>query len=137
MSVVNVLNAALYSTLTGGTALTALLASGSAVYYQQAPDNATLPFVVFSHQAGGPDNITAHNMRNQLVYVRGYASTPATAGSIDAQISNLIHKHALSVSGYTNFWTVRETDVYPPPEQLPNNERVYSAGAVYRVRLTN
>lgn len=136
MSIVNALNTTIYSKLTGGTALTALLAGTTSIYYQQAPDNATMPYVVFSHQAGGPENINPSDIRQQLVYVRSYATNQALAGSIDAQCSTLLHKQNWNVSGYTNFWAAREEDLFPPPQQLPNNEFVYSAGGLYRVRFT-
>ena len=135
MSVQNELNAALYSTLTGGTALTSLLAGTTSVYFLQAPEDATLPYVVYSYQAGGAENVTPSDMRSQLVYTRGYASTPALAGSIDAQISSLLHRQTLSVSGWANFWTAREEDfilVENPPDKSP----IYMSGASYRIRLT-
>lgn len=135
MSTYNALNAGIYSKLSGGTALTALLASGSAIYYQQAPDYAALPYVVFNQQGGGPDNRTDHDTRSLVYYVRGYAGTPAVAGSVDAQLSALLHRAALTVTGWTNFWLAREEDL-ATVQVLPNNDRIYSAGATYRVRLT-
>ena len=47
MSVFNALNAGIYTTLAAGTALTGAL-GGTAIYYQQAPEAAALPYVVFS-----------------------------------------------------------------------------------------
>ena len=134
MSVFNVLNTAIYSKLTGGTALTSLLASGSAVYYLQAIDNATLPYIVFDHPGGGPQNINPSDMRSQLVQVRCYALSPALSGSIDAQASALLDRKTLSVTGYTNFVTVRETDV-SSVEVPEDGTKIYMSGASYRVRL--
>ncbi|TXH58140.1 MAG: DUF3168 domain-containing protein [Desulfurellales bacterium] len=133
MSVLNVTNAAIYSKLAANSTLTTLL-NGTAIYYQQAPDNQALPFVVFSLQAGGPDNINPSDLRNQLYFVRGYAATPALAGSIDAQCSTSLHGATLTVSGYTNFWTVREND-FAMPINEPNGARSNMAGAYYRIRL--
>jgi len=126
--------AGLYTKLQGGTALTALLSGTTAIYHLQAPDNSTLPYIVFSTQAGGPENITSSDMRNLLIYVRGYAASPTTAGSIDAQIENLLHKQALSVSGYTNYWSVKQQDV-SLVETPPNSNPVYSYGGIYQFRL--
>lgn len=135
MSVLNALNTAIYSTLTGGTALTALLNSGTAsIFYQQASDHATLPYVVWSHPAGGPTNDYPHDSRSQLVFIRGYSTTPALAGTIDAQISALLHRGTLSVSGYTNWWLARETDL-TLIENAPDGTKVYMAGAYYRINL--
>lgn len=133
MSVLNVTNAAIYSKLAANSTLTTLL-GGTAIYYQQAPDNQALPFVVFSLQAGGAENINPSDLRNQLYFVRGYAATPALAGSIDAQCHASLHGATLSVSGYTNFWTVRESD-FAMPINEPNGTRSNMAGAYYRIRL--
>ena len=134
MSTLNAVNTSLYSTLSGGTALTAMLASGSAVYNGMAPDNAVKPYVVFSQQAGGPMNINPSDIREVLYFVRGYAMTPALAGSIDAQISNLLHKRTLTVTGYTNYMTTRETDI-SLVETPPDGSKCWMAGAIYRIRL--
>lgn len=135
MSTYNALNTALYTTLQGGTALTALLAGTTSIYNQQAPEGATLPYVVYNQQAGGPDNITNGDLRSVVYYVRGYASSPTTAGSIDAQISTLLHKQTLSVSGWTNIWTAREDEFSLVEVPLDSNP-IYSVGAFYRIRLT-
>lgn len=134
MSVVNALNTAVYTVLSANSTLTSLL-GGTAIYYLQAPDNASLPYVVFSHQAGQPDNTHAHDMRNQVVFVRGYAGTVTVAGSIDLHCGTTLHRRGLSVSGYTNFWTAREQE-FSMIENEPNGEKTYMAGAYYRVRLT-
>ena len=135
MSVLNAINTALYSKLNAATALTNLLAGTTSIYYEQAPEGATLPYVVFSHQAGGPTNDYAGDSRDQLVYVRGYTTAgPAAAGSIDAQVSTLLHRGSVNVSGYVNYWTAREEEI-AFVENAPDGERVWNAGAVYRIRL--
>jgi hypothetical protein len=130
------LNAALYSTLSGGTALTALL-GGTAIYYLQAPDHAELPYVVWSYQGGGQENINPSDLHDPLVYVRGYSSaSPAAASAIDAAVDALLDRQTLAVTGYSNFWTRRESLVPPMVETPPNGAKVYSAGALYRIRLS-
>lgn len=135
MSVFNVLNTAMYSQLSGGTALTGLL-GGTAIYYQQAPDNANLPYVVWSYQSAGYENLTPREMWSGLLWVRGYAATPALAGSVDTQIHALLHEKALTVTGWTNFWLVREGD-FENVETLPNGKKVHMAGGMYRIRLSD
>ncbi len=134
MSIFNALNASIYSTLTGGTGLTSLLSGTGAVYYQNAPAGGTLPYVVFSLQAGGPLNYTTSDMRDEIYYVRAYANSAALAGSIDKQVCDLLHHKTLTVSGYSNYWTARETDI-AIVEQTPANEQIYAAGGMYRIRL--
>lgn len=133
MSVLNVTNAGIYSKLSANSTLTTLL-GGTAIYDQHAPDNKALPYVVFSLQAGGPDNINPSDLRNQLYFVRCYTSTRDLAGSIDAQCSASLHKATITVAGYTNIWTARETE-FAMPINEPNGQRTYMAGAYYRIRL--
>ena len=136
MSVYNAVNAGIYTMLQAGTALTNLLSGTAAIYYQQAPDGAGLDYAVFSQQAGGPDNITKRDTRNQLYFIRGYSMIgPAKAGSIDAQISTLLHRKAINVAGYANFWLARETDL-SFVETAPNGNKVWMSGALYRIRLS-
>lgn len=135
MSVFSALYSGLFSQLSGGTALIAAL-GGTAIYQMQAPPNAALPYVVMSSAGGGPENITPSDMRNQIIYVRAYANTPAQANSLDALVSERLHRQVITVTGFTNLYTWRETDfqlVDNPADQSP----VYVAGADYRVRLDN
>ena len=134
MSAFNALNTGILSTLSGGTALIGAL-GGTAIYYQQAPDGAALPYVVWNYQGGGDENITQSRMKNLLVYVRGYAASPALAGTIDAYCDALLHNKTISVTGWSNFWTAREEDI-SLVENLPDNTRIYSEGGIYRIRLT-
>jgi hypothetical protein len=133
MSVFNGLNAAMYTTLAGGTALTNLL-GGTFVYYQQAPDEKAAPYLIYNFQGGGYEPITPKDMWNGLYFVRGFSPNAATAGSIDAQAHALLHKKTLNVAGWTNFWLVREQDM-ALVENLPNGKKVYMAGGMYRIRL--
>lgn len=128
----NALNAALFTSLTGGTALSSLV--GSAIYYQAAPDGAALPYAVFNYQGGGPLNITRSDLRDLLVYARGYANAPALAGSIDSEISALLHQRTLTIAGYNNYWTARERDV-SLVETTAAGERIFTEGGIYRIRI--
>jgi hypothetical protein len=135
MSVFNKIATALYSTLSSGTALTTLLSGTTAVYNTKAPDTATLPYVVFSHQAGQPLNINPSDIRDEVYWIRAITqSSLGYAGSIDAQICNLLHGKTLSVSGYTNFNTVREQEVQLVDTQ-PDGADNFIAGAMYRIQI--
>lgn len=135
MSAFNALNAAIYSTLSSGTALTALLAGTTAIYNMQAVDGATFDYVVFNVQGGGDDNLTAHRTKNLVLFVRGYSSTSAArAGSIDAKVDALLHNAVLNVSGWSNFWSAREEDV-STVEVTESGNKIWMAGGMYRLRL--
>jgi hypothetical protein len=126
---------ALFSALSGGTALTAEL-GGTAIYNTQAPDNKALPYVVYSHQGGGPNNITKSDLRENVWYVRAYGPTLAKATAIDRQIDAILNRKALSVSGYACFWCAREQD-FQIVETPASGTHIYSAGAFYRIRITD
>ena len=125
---------ALFTTLSGGTPLTSEL-GGTVIYAGHAPDNASLPYVVYSHQGGGPENINSSDLRSDVWNVRGYAATRPQANRIDGQIEALLHRQTITVSGYNTFWLVREEN-YSLDEQQPDKTWVYTAGGLYRVRLT-
>jgi len=132
-SAFNALNKGIYDTLKGGTALISVL-GGTALYYGQAPQDVSLPYVVWSYQYSSPDNITPSISTTQLVYIRAYAETAAQAGTIDARICDLLHKQTLSVTGWTNFWSARETE-FAYPETDEAGVTTWTAGAYYRIRL--
>jgi hypothetical protein len=137
-------SAALDTTLKAGTALTALLGTvpnvGSAVpgiYDTQAVDGAALPYLTFSHQGGGPDNICPVTLENDLWYVRAYSSSSQkNASEIFEQADLLLNKKQLSITGYTVFWCQRETNIRLV-ENLPNGGKVWSCGGMYRIRATS
>lgn len=132
MSVLNSLYTGLYNKLSAGTALTALI--GTAIYNKQAPDGAALPYVVYSLAGGGPINYCPLRVESDLVFVRAYGSTDASARNIDVQIDVLLHGQTLTMTGgYINIQTWRETDL-DLIENLPNNQKIYMAGGMYRIK---
>ena len=132
----NVLNTAIYSRLQGGTALTSLLAGTTAIYHIQAPEGQDYPYVVWNTQGGGDTNDTANRLKNLVVYVRAYTAGlngAAQGGSIDAQMDTLLHLAPLTVSGWTNIWLARETDVELPLENDPSGRPIHTCGGMYRI----
>jgi len=135
MSIHNVLNTALYGTLTASAGLTALLAGTTSAYFEQAGDDAALPYVVWSYVAVSDDNLNSHRTKQAVVFVRGYNQDgPALAGSIDAQIDAALHRKVLNVSGWANFWTAREQDL-TAVETDAANVKTWMSGGYYRIRL--
>lgn len=129
-----VVDAGLYSKLTGDTALVALLSAGTPVFNMQTPPNTSLPYVVFFSAGGGPDNITPSDLRSMVYGVKGVASTLTAAANIDARIDTLLHNNSITVSGYTNIWLARETEVQLV-EDAPDGNPIYHYGAYYRIRI--
>lgn len=132
---VNALNTSLYNALAGASGLTTLL-GGTAVYFDQAPDDAALPYVVFSYAGGaGHDNRDGHETVTELMFVRGYNDAgPALAGSISAQIDTALRGVNLSVTGWSVFYTAREQS-FSTVEVDDANVKTWMRGAQYRYRL--
>lgn len=135
MSIQNVLNAAIYSRLTGGTALTALLTSGTAIYFKQAPDHSEdSDFVIFDYGSEVDLSFSPGREKDVLVLAKGISTKPAAAGSIDFQIDALLNDQALTLSGWSNRWIRRETGIsYPEVDEA--KRKWYHAGAYYRITL--
>ena len=133
---INDLNRAVYSRLSGASGITSLLAQGTAsLFHLQAKNNATLPYCIWSLQGGGDDNDTANRTKNLVLFVRAYSGVSALqAGSIDAQIDTALHLVPLTVSGWTDFWLAREEDL-ETVETEPNGQKIYMQGGFYRARL--
>lgn len=126
---------AIYGKLSAGTALTALLANGTAsIWHLQPPDNEAMPYIIYNLQGGGDENQTPSRMKNLVYFIRGYGRKNTAAGSIDTQIDALLHGNSITVSGWTNFWLMRETDL-ELVENLPSGEKAYMQGGFYRIRL--
>jgi hypothetical protein len=123
------LNTAIYTSL-GGTITNA----GSRVYFETAPDSPTLPYVIFDYVNDGDENQTPHRTKNDVLFIRAYATTPVAAGTIDGQIDAILHMREITVTGYKNFWAARE-NAYSLAETDSAGKKTYMAGAEYRIRL--
>lgn len=132
----NELNAAIYTRLQG-TAITSRLAGTTSIYHMQAPEGTALPYVVYNLQGGGDTNDTQNRVKDLVVSIRAYAkgnSGAAVAGSIDAQIDAAFHLVPLTVSGWTDIWLARETDL-ETVENEPSGNKICMAGGFYRIIL--
>lgn len=135
MSTSNAIAQGLYSKLAAGTALTALLGSGTAsIYGMTAPDNATTPYLVYNVQGGGARNDNPHDTRDVVYTIRAFGASLRAAGSVDLQVSTLLHRGSLSVSGYTFVTCRRETEI-ELVEDAPNGQSYFLVGAMYRIIL--
>jgi hypothetical protein len=137
MSIQNALNTAIYSRL-AGTALSSLLSGGTAspsVYFEQGPDNVTLPYVIWLLPSEVDQNQTPHRLKEVIVRAYAVAGAPAQAGTIDATIDTLLHGVNLTIgTPWSNIWLVRENGY----QLISTNEagvRYYTSGADYRAIL--
>lgn len=131
----NALDAALYTKIQGVSAITSLLGGTTEIYSINAPESATFPYVVFSVQSGGDDNLDPRRTKNIVYFIRAYSKTEkAQAGTIDDLLDTTLHLQSVSVSGWNNYWLAREEDL-ESVEYPPSNQPIYMVGGFYRLLL--
>lgn len=130
----NAVETALYTKLSGGTALTGLL-GGTAIYNAVVTQGTALPYAVFFESSGGDDNSSPRRARSLLYTAKGVAERAYTANAIDEAMDALLHEGALSITGWNDYWVMRETDV-AYEEKLANGNVVYHRGGQYRIRIS-
>ncbi len=126
-------NTALYSILSGTSALTALVSTK--IYLIQAPGGTAYPYVIFGFQGGGEEQQSTRLDDMEVVYrVVGLATSNAQAGAIDAAIRGALHTKTLTVTGWTTTAEVRRGAMWQLVENVEGIQ-VYQQGAMYRIRL--
>lgn len=133
MNFKSVMDAAVFSKLTGSSNLMTAL-GGTAVFKNQAPDNQSLPYVVWNWQSAIDENQTPSRMWNAILNIRCYAANASQAGSVDGIIDGLFTGTAFSVNGFTNFWTAREME-FDNTIIEPDKTRTEVVGGLYRIRI--
>lgn len=119
------------SKLAAGTVLAGLT---TRIYNKQAPDSCALPFVIYSQQAGGPMNINPSELSENIIFVRAWGDTDASARGVFDAVDNLLDKATLTVTGFTNIWCARESDLDAVEDQ-PNGTKRYMYGGLYRIQV--
>jgi hypothetical protein len=127
---------ALYDKLGTTSALTTLLADGSAsIYNGQVLQGDSFPVVVFSFQSGTDDNKTPNRAKQFLYLIKSVTSTKLQdSGDIDAEVDTALHNSSLAISGYTNYWLMREQGVRFT-ELGEDGKRYYHVGGIFRIRI--
>jgi len=128
------LDSALYGKLTGGTALTALLAGTTSVFNKVAPPAEDLDFVVFDVSYDDL-NTTVRRAIDARAIIRGVSETShQKAGSIDMQVDALIHDGTLTVTGWNVYWQKRVRGLQYS-EITPAHRAIWHVGGEYLIRL--
>lgn len=107
---------------------------GTVIYNKRAPQSPGNKYVIFQWQGGGDENLSAHRTRNVLYSIFGVAPTQEQAAGINDKIDAALHGQTVTVSGYTNFWTRRETDVNFVENDSGGVAR-FHVGGIYRIRI--
>lgn len=136
----NALDAAIYGALSAGTALTSLLAGGTAspsVFQHLAPENQDPPYVVFNKQANTPRfTFSGLAFENAVYQVKAVTLGPSAqlAGTIAEAIDDLLTDVPVSVTGHKLMYLRRMEDIdYPEPG--PGGQRYHHRGALFRVMV--
>lgn len=132
---------AIYGKMVGDSTLTGMLGAPAAgysqnVYYQQAPDGAKFPYIIFSKQAGTPTYTfqtgqAAFDAEVWLVKGVDLATSADTVDAIAARLDALLTDGALSISGRSQMYLRRESDVDYSEEDKGQLYR--HAGALFRL----
>lgn len=110
---------ALYGKMAGDSTLTTMLGtppSGYAkgIYYQQAPQGAAFPYVIFSKSTGTPRYALGNRaFDNDVWLIKGVdrRDTADTVDNIASRLDALLTDGSLSISGATQLYLRRESDV--------------------------
>ena len=126
---------ALYSKLAGLSAVTTQLANGTAsIHHMLAPKNDEYPFLVYSLQFGGPENITPSDSHEQLWFIRTYDRNQTTAASIAQSIGTALQNGTITVGSYQS--VIMELDEELEGFEIDSSGNgVFMAGGFYRFLL--
>lgn len=131
---------ALYGKLAGDGTLNALLgtpASGysKAIYHNAAPQGAAFPLVIFNKQSGVPTQAMRDPsaFETDIWLIKGVArgDTADPAEAIATRLNDLLNDGTLSISGATQLWLRRESDV--EYMELADGVRYHHVGALFRL----
>ena len=134
----NAVAVGLFNKLTGNSALTTLLANGTASVFEMiAPEGEDPPYVVFQAQAPStPEHTFAGVAMERALYTIKAVTeshSAAGAGTIADKIDDAIVDQALTVTGYTHLETRRYQNV--DYVEVVDGKRFNHRGATYRVRV--
>lgn len=131
---------ALYGRLAGDTTLDGLLAVPAdgyahSVYYQQAPDDAHHPLVIFNKQAGTPtDTFGIPGALENDVWLFKAIDRADTADTVEAvadRLQALLNDAPLSISGTSLLFLRRTSDV--DYDEVVDGVQYKHCGSLYRL----
>lgn len=111
---------AIYGAMAGDSTLTGMLGTPGAgftqsLYYQQAPQDAPYPFVIFQKQSGTPIEAMGDPSALEddlwLVKALDRSTSADVAEAISARVTSLLNDASLSISGATLCYLRRQSDV--------------------------
>jgi hypothetical protein len=130
---------AIYGKLAGDTTLNGYLGTpptgySKSIFYQQAPQGARFPYVIFQKQAGTPRYAIGEKAYDDEVWlVKGVdRSTDAdVADAISSRIDALLTDGTISISGNTQLYLRRTSDI--DFAETTDGVRYLHSGALFRL----
>jgi hypothetical protein len=130
---------AIYGKLSGDTTLTGLLGAAPAsytksIYYGIAPEGAAYPFVIFNKQASTPYYALSERVLDNDVWLIKGVDRSSGADVVDAiasRLDALLTDGTISISGHTQLYLRRESDVDYSEES--DGVVFRHAGSLYRL----
>ena len=132
---IDAVNKAIYTKLSGYSALTSQLGSVTAVYFAQAPLGAALPYIVYSIASGGEDNDTPLDAGDISYTVKGVAKTALSAGAIADSIRDALHEQSLTIDSPWTVYRCQHEAVIMYPENV-ERDQYWHAGGNYRIKFS-
>jgi len=106
------IDVALRDYLLAGTALTALLTHGSAIYNRRAPQGVSPPYLVFFESAGVDDNDSPRRARTATYTIKAISTDQDEALLIEAALdARLESEPDLALTSWGNYRTKRLSDI--------------------------
>lgn len=111
---------------------------GTFIWESIAPPQQDFPYLIYQWQGGGDENLTPSRMVNEVWTVKAVVNMEAggkrKSEDIAKRADEALHNQALTVSGWENFWLVREQTV-KFAETDEAGVPIWHTGGIFRVRL--
>jgi hypothetical protein len=129
-------DAAIITALKAAGGVTALVSQR--IYNMQAPTGTTLPLVLVYPASNVSPNFTSVQEINAIyrIEVRVSGVSPASAIAIQSAIHTALHLQALTVTGWSNFWTACENSDKQFIENAADGNPYTRRIADYRIRAS-
>lgn len=109
------------------------VAPAGGVHFDVAPAGTSYPYIVINYIAGGEENFTAVDTRNEIWQVKAVSNSASAARTLQNSSKNALHKQEtnLSVSGYGVMWC-RATTPFAIVEDIAD-QQIYHRGWRFRI----
>jgi len=132
-ALLNFIETALYSALTGNANLAAL--TGSQVFDTQAAPGTGGNYVIFQYVSGGDENANGRESVDVVYRVECISQVRAQAAAGAGYIHDTLHNGTLNISGWTA-WRVEQERLFNMVEDVLGS-MYWRKGGMYRISIDN